>query len=187
VLTSARRGVDDAVSAGVSKPEVLLHLSHGWNYTLQAVFYDALLGTGVFKISDWDASGISLYPYNGDNSTYTNARRSLTTLARKYSKPLHVAETNYPVVCTKNNNTSDRQALGLSPEAQISWIKRVETIVKGLPHGLGRGVWVWEPGFLYEPKLGSSCDDLLLFDVDNSNPAAPVGYSRRSVDMYLEK
>lgn len=32
---AARSGVRDAVAAGVSKPEVMIHIGNGWNLTLQ--------------------------------------------------------------------------------------------------------------------------------------------------------
>jgi arabinogalactan endo-1,4-beta-galactosidase len=32
---AARGGVDDAISAGVPKPQVMIHIDDGWNLTLQ--------------------------------------------------------------------------------------------------------------------------------------------------------
>jgi hypothetical protein len=32
---AARAGIDDAISAGVPKPQVLIHIDDGWNLTLQ--------------------------------------------------------------------------------------------------------------------------------------------------------
>lgn len=186
MLSSARQGVDDAVKLGVKKPEVLLHLSHGWNYTLQSRFYETLTRTGKFSANQWDAFGISFYPYNGNNATWSNLRRSLTTLARQYSKPVHVVETDYPFTCPRLNNTSDRAALGLGGEGQTEFIKRVKNVVRGVPNGLGRGVWYWEPAYVSNIALGSQCDDLVLFSIDNTNSTSPVSYSRSSVDMYLD-
>lgn len=186
LLTSARRGIDDAVSAGVTTPEVMLHTSFGWNYTLQSSFYETLVATGKFKTEDWDSFGISFYPWNGNNATWANLRNTLTTLSRKYQKAVHVAETDYPVLCTKLNNTSDHLKLGLSPQGQTQWVRTVQSILRSVPNGYGRGVWYWEPGWVHGEGLGSQCDDLILFDGGGVNASGPVAYSRSSVDMYLD-
>lgn len=69
LYSSARKGVDDAVASEVSKLEVMLHLAFGWNYTLQALYYDALTGNGIVSADDWDMFGISFYPWDGLNAT----------------------------------------------------------------------------------------------------------------------
>lgn len=59
---AARAGVNDAVWAGVRKPQVMIHIDDGWNKTLQLDWFGALVGTGKVQVSDWDVFGFSFYP-----------------------------------------------------------------------------------------------------------------------------
>lgn len=179
LISSARKGVDDAVQRGVQKPEVMLHLSYGWNETLQTDFYETLTATGKISTKDWDAFGLSAYPYNGTNAKWTTFRDSLTSLARKYRKPIHVAETDYIFYCTTNNATTDYARIGPGEEGQLEWMRRVINLVRNIPYGLGRGVWTWEPAWLTSPALGSQCEDAINFDPE-------TGISRKSVEMFLD-
>lgn len=52
---SARKGVDDAVGKGCSKPLVMIHIDDGWNTTLQLRWFGAMVENGV-KTNDWDVS-----------------------------------------------------------------------------------------------------------------------------------
>ncbi|KAK3681898.1 hypothetical protein LTR37_020767, partial [Vermiconidia calcicola] len=63
IYSAARKGVDDAVAAGVHKPQVMIHIDNGWNMTLQERWFNSFLATGKVKISDWDIFGFSMYPF----------------------------------------------------------------------------------------------------------------------------
>jgi arabinogalactan endo-1,4-beta-galactosidase len=52
---SARAGVDDAVSEGVTKPLVLIHIDDGWNLTLQERWFGAMVENGL-PLTAWDVS-----------------------------------------------------------------------------------------------------------------------------------
>lgn len=91
---SARSGLDDAVNAGATKPQVLSHIDNGWNLTLQQNWFSALTGSGKLSVPDWDVFSVSLDLFYGTNATLANLKRRLNGLAAQYGKPLHVVETD---------------------------------------------------------------------------------------------
>lgn len=52
---AARAGVDDAVFAGVPKPQVMIHIDDGWNITLQQRWFGAMVENGI-PTTAWDVS-----------------------------------------------------------------------------------------------------------------------------------
>lgn len=149
LYAAARKGVNDAVSAGVAKPEVMIHIDNGWNLTLQERWFDALTSTGKVKTADWDIFGFSMYPFYGTEATFDNLRTSLNTMAKKYSKPIHVVETDWPAICTGPDAAPlSEPSIPASPRGQIEWAHQIVDIVKAIPGGLGQGVNYWEPAWL---------------------------------------
>jgi len=186
LYTAARAGVDDAVHAGVSKPQVIIHIDNGWNLTLQERWFGALTANGV-PTSAWDVFGFSFYPFYGTSATFANLRTTLNTLAEQYKKPLQVVETDYPAICNGMYNPipkSSEPEIPYSVDGQIIWVADVINIVKQVPFGLGQGVHYWEPAWLNNTSLGSDCNDAILFQADYSNWPEIIGYSRPSVNMF---
>ncbi|KAL9086626.1 MAG: hypothetical protein Q9165_007069 [Trypethelium subeluteriae] len=182
---ASRMGISDAVAAGVSKPQVMIHIDDGWNLTLQDTWFDALVGTGKVKSSDWDIFGFSFYPFYGTAATLANLQNSLNSLANKWGKPLHVVETDWPEQC----NGTDAPALSepdipVSVQGQIQWVHDIRSVVDQVPNGLGRGVNYWEPAWLNNTGLGSACEDAILFSTDWSQYPKAIAYSRQSVNLY---
>jgi arabinogalactan endo-1,4-beta-galactosidase len=186
LYTAARAGVDDAIYAGVHKPEVMIHIDDGWNLTLQQRWFGALTANGV-PTTAWDIFGFSFYPFYGTAATFDNLRTSLNTLAQEYKKPIQVVETDYPAICNGEFEPippSSEPAITYSIAGQTIWTDDVIKVVQQVPFGLGRGVHYWEPAWLNNTSLGSNCSDAILFTADYSNPAQTVGYSRTSVDLF---
>lgn len=184
---AARAGVDDAVRGGVPKPDVMIHIDDGWNATLQTRWFGALTAAGV-PLDAWDVFGFSFYPFYGTAATFDNLQDSLATVAGKYGKPIHVVETDYPAICNGEYEPipeSSEPQIPYDVAGQITWVRDVVDIVQNVPQGLGRGVWYWEPAWLNNTSLGSSCNDALLFDADFSQWPLTVGYSRASVNCFL--
>lgn len=88
-------------------------------------------------------------------------------MANKYGKPIVVAETDWPVqwcvttialqfVRSSNDkdstNTteypfpSDTKDIPFTVSGQTEWVHDILDIVKAIPHGLGQGLFYWEPG-----------------------------------------
>ncbi|KAK4540453.1 hypothetical protein LTR36_009199 [Oleoguttula mirabilis] len=183
--SAARNGVRDAVAEGVPKPQVMIHIDDGWNLTLQENWFGALTGTGKVSTSDWDIFGFSFYPFYGTAATLANLKTSLNTLAKKYGKPLHVVETDWPDIC----NGTDAPALSepsipISVSGQTEWVHDIVDVVKQVPGGLGQGVNYWEPAWLNNTGLGSACEDTILFSADWSHWPNVTGFSRASTNMF---
>lgn len=183
---AARMGVDDAVATGVEKPAVMIHIDNGWNLTLQQTWFSSITATGIVMTSDWDVFGFSFYPFYGVEATYANLQNSLDTLAMEYRKPIHVVETDWPVICNGSSAPElSEPEIPVSVQGQIEWVNGIANVVRDVPFGLGQGVNYWEPAWLNLTSLGSACEDAILFWTDWSQWPKMLGYSRASVDMYL--
>lgn len=188
LYSAARSGVADAVAAGASKPEVMIHVDNGWNQTLQERWYGALTATGLVEESDWDVFGVSFYPFYGTAATFENLRASLGWMADTYGKPIQVVETDYPAICNGQWNPipdSSEPGIPYSEAGQVEWMADVIELVKEIPDGLGQGVWYWEPAWLNNTSLGSACNDALMFYPDFSAWPLTIGYSRPVVNSFL--
>ncbi|TVY57788.1 putative arabinogalactan endo-beta-1,4-galactanase A [Lachnellula cervina] len=147
---AARAGVDDALHAGVSRPQIMIHIDLGWNIPLQQRWFGAMVANGI-RTTDWDVFGFSFYPFYGTAATFDNLRTTLNTLAWEYKKPIQVVETDYPAICNGEYNPipkSSEPEIPYSVEGQTIWTRDVISIVKQIPLGLGQGVHYWEPAWL---------------------------------------
>ncbi|KAF4551855.1 putative glycosyl hydrolase family 53 protein 3 [Elsinoe fawcettii] len=186
VWAGARRGVDDAVSAGARRPQTMIHVDNGYNKTLQLNWYDALFGTGLVKPSDVDIFGVSFYPFYGLNATLDNLLDTANAVTGKYKKPFHVVETDWPVICEGVDLSEPR--FPVSARGQTEWVQAIIDVLQKVKGGWGQGINFWEPGFVDVTSLGSNCTDALAFNVDWSGwPNTIKAYSRESVDMFANK
>lgn len=88
-----------------------------------------------------------------------------------------VVETNWPAVC---NGVTLSEKFPISAAGQSQWLNEVKNIVNSLPNGRGTGVLYWEPGWIGNANLGSSCSvssrviltRLRITKVDNSGRLA---------------
>ncbi|KAG1696408.1 hypothetical protein DVH05_018540 [Phytophthora capsici] len=178
---AARQGVTDAVAAGTNKPEIMIHVDNGWNYTYVSDFFTGLFANGTVTPDDVDSFGFSFYPFYGVEATIDALNSSLTQVAKDYNKPLYVAETNWPVACDGVALSADYP---VSAEGQVQWVNAIKDVLEGLPNGLGSGIYYWEPAYISVASLGSSCQSALLFDVDWSNWPTTYATALSSVNMF---
>eukprot|EP01112_Ceratiomyxa_fruticulosa_P007937 TRINITY_DN2067_c0_g1_i1.p1 TRINITY_DN2067_c0_g1~~TRINITY_DN2067_c0_g1_i1.p1 ORF type:complete len:351 (-),score=57.77 TRINITY_DN2067_c0_g1_i1:235-1287(-) len=172
ILNATAYAVKDA--SGNNQPKIMIHIDNGWNIDEQTYFYDSVQKTGAFSSSLYDIQGVSYYPFYGTGATLANLKVSLNTMVSKYAKDIVVAETNWPWNCP--GVTLSEKNIPISPAGQITWVDDVITILNALPSGHGKGVYYWEPAWIGNAGLGSSCVSNLLFN--NSGSALP------SVNMY---
>lgn len=140
----------------------MVHLDNGWSWDTQEYFYDTVLASGPFKTTDFDVMGVSYYPFYTSNAYLGSLNYSLSMLSQKYGKQLVVAETNWPAACPSPQYKfpSDTTYIPFSAQGQSTWLKAVAKIVAGVKGGVG--LFYWEPGFLGNAPLGSSCADNLM-------------------------
>ncbi|KAI9661879.1 MAG: hypothetical protein M1821_009118 [Bathelium mastoideum] len=176
---AARAGVSDAVAAGVTKPSVMIHLNNGWDKATLTWWFSSLFATGKVATSDVDVLGFSFYPFYGTEATISNLQASLNSLASTYNKPMYIAETDWPNSCS---GVSLSENYPVSAAGQTEWVQEIITTVQGVKNGAG--VFYWEPGFINDTSLGSSCSSAILFDVNWNDWPKTQATALSSVNMY---
>jgi arabinogalactan endo-1,4-beta-galactosidase len=161
LLHSASAGIKD--SSISPQPAIMIHLDNGWNYGTQEYWYDTVLGEGPFLTSDFNIQGVSYYPFYNSNATLASLQSSLTSIKSKYDKQVMVVETDWPTSCPDPAYAfpSDTTSIPFSPAGQTTWIKDVAGEVSAAG---GDGFFYWEPAWIDNAGLGSSCDDNLQVD-----------------------
>ncbi|KAM3066661.1 hypothetical protein ACMFMG_002373 [Clarireedia jacksonii] len=145
-----------------SGPKIMVHLDNGWNWSQQQYFYQQVLSYKTFVSADYDMMGVSYYPFYSSSATLANLKSTLTNMAATWGKSLVVAETNWPYSCPKPAYAfpSDASSVPFSAAGQTTWIKDVAAVVAGVKGGVG--LFYWEPAWINNAALGSSCADNLL-------------------------
>lgn len=177
----SRKGVTDAVNNGVKKPQIMIHLDNGAKIDIQKQWYKNVINTGYISIDDWDIFGVSFYPFYGTDATIINLERSLKYITSTYNKKVIVSETDWPESCLNVKLSSD-----ILPgiEGQITWVKDIINSLEKLK-GNGYGIFYWEPAFMNNSALGSSCSDNLLFSADWKTWPYVKSTARNSVNLFL--
>ncbi|CAE6443028.1 unnamed protein product [Rhizoctonia solani] len=162
LLHSAAWGVKDSNLS--TKPKIMIHLDNGWDSGTQLWWYQTVLAQGPLLTSDFDMIGVSYYPFYNSQAYLGSLKYSLAQLASTYGKQLVVAETDWPVSCPNPAYTfpSDTSSIPFSAAGQATWLKNVASIVAGTSGGVG--LYYWEPAWIGNAGLGSSCADNLMVD-----------------------
>ncbi|CAG8978312.1 hypothetical protein HYALB_00005898 [Hymenoscyphus albidus] len=168
LLHSASSGVKDSNLS--PKPKIMVHTDNGWNWETQKWFYTLILNQGVFLNTDFDMIGLSYYPFYNANAQLANIKSSMVNIANTFKKQVVIAETNWPVSCSNPLYPfpSDTSSIAKSVDGQTSWMKTVAAAVAAVPSSLGAGIFYWEPGWVGNGGLGSSCADNLMVE-NNGN------------------
>lgn len=143
----------------------MIHLDNGWNWATQKNWYTKVLGSnGGLVPADFDVMGVSYYPFYNSGATLGSLKSSLANMASTWGKEIIVAETDWPVSCPspKYAFPPDAQSVPFSPTGQTTWVKDVANVVSGVNGGTG--LFYWEPSWIGNANLGSSCSDNLMVD-----------------------
>ncbi|KAF2655158.1 glycoside hydrolase family 53 protein [Lophiostoma macrostomum CBS 122681] len=157
LLKSAANGVKESNMS--PKPKIMVHLDNGWKWDTQQWWYDTVLNSGGgFTTSDFDIQGVSYYPFYNSAATLSALSTSLKNMANKYGKEVQVVETNWPTSCPSPAYAfpSDTKSIPFSVDGQATWIKTVASKVSGVG-SKGTGLFYWEPAWIDNAGLGSSC------------------------------
>jgi arabinogalactan endo-1,4-beta-galactosidase len=157
LLKSASKAVKESTLS--SKPKIMIHLDNGWKWDTQQWWYDTVLGSsGGLTSSDYDIQGVSYYPFYNSAASLSALGTSLSNMAKKYGKEIQVVETNWPTYCPNPAYTfpSDTKSVPLSVDGQVTWMKEIAKRVTAVG-SKGTGVFYWEPAWIDNPGLGSSC------------------------------
>ncbi|KAJ5500463.1 Glycoside hydrolase superfamily [Penicillium expansum] len=172
ILHSAAWGVKDSKLA--TTPKILIHLDNGWDWGSQSWFYKQVLASGSALLStDFDYIGVSYYPFFSADATLASLKTSLANLHSTYNKETLVVETNWPVTCPNPATAfpSDLKDIPFSVAGQQTFLNRLGDAVKSVG---GLGIYYWEPAWVDNAGLGSSCDDNLFFSWSNDQARASL-------------
>jgi arabinogalactan endo-1,4-beta-galactosidase len=167
LLKSASQAVK--ASALSPTPKIMIHLDNGWKKDTQTWWYDTVLGSGGgFTSADYDVQGVSYYPFYNSGATLAALGSSLNAMVAKYGKEVMVVETDWPTYCPNPAYAfpSDAKSIPFSVDGQKQWMKAVATKVAAVPNGKGTGVFYWEPAWVGNAGLGSSCGYNLMVASD---------------------
>lgn len=161
LLGTASRAVRE--SALGSEPRIMIHLDNGWDWGTQEWWYDTVLAAGL-DISAFDQMGVSYYPFYGADAYLGSLEYSLESMAAKFGKEIVVAEVNWPRECSNPEYPfpEDLQDIPISTEGQAEFVRRVAGVVEGVQGGVG--LFYWEPAWVDNAGLGSSCEANTMFE-----------------------
>ncbi|MGC3961018.1 MAG: glycosyl hydrolase 53 family protein [Verrucomicrobiota bacterium] len=130
LLTNAIQGVKDA--AGTNAPKFIIHLDRGGDWTATQWYFDNLAAQQV----TFDIIGQSYYPWwHGD---FDALRTCLNNATARYRKPVMVMETAFP-----RANSTNIFGIPATTNGQVQFTIELAKIVKGVPNGLGAGIFWW--------------------------------------------
>ncbi|PBK74379.1 arabinogalactan endo-1,4-beta-galactosidase [Armillaria solidipes] len=164
----------NAVRQASPSTKTVIHLANGWDQASVLSFYENVLDfQGDLELDDIDVMAFSMYPFYDSGATLSALQSSLKKVVSTYGKDVMIVETDWPVQCSGVSLTEN---IAVSVQGQETWMSDLENIMKGLSGGHGIGIFYWEPGWIGNAGLGSSCADNLL--VDSS------GKTRSSIDIF---
>jgi arabinogalactan endo-1,4-beta-galactosidase len=129
---------------------IAIHTDLGGNNAKAQVFYSNLEAQGV----PFNVIALSYYPiYQGSLS---DLRSNVDELATQFGKPIVIAETEYSWTLANGdalgNDTWQTSQLidgyPASPGGQLSMLNDELSILAAVPHGLGAGMFYWEPEWI---------------------------------------
>jgi len=166
LIKAGIRGVR-AGSAPLKPPLTMLHINNAAQKGLATWFFDSL----QFEQQqiDFDLIGLSYYPEAG--MKLADLKQSLDIVARKYHKPIVIAEVGFPFGGVPEADKA-KWEFEPTPEGQKRFLQALIALVRATPEGLGRGVLWWEPTWIPVQGLGHYYGDKMLFDHEgNALPA----------------
>ncbi|KAF7318717.1 Arabinogalactan endo-beta-1,4-galactanase [Mycena chlorophos] len=166
-----------AVRQASPSTRTVIHIANGWDSSDTSYFYGGIFIAGQLSTSDVDIMGFSFYPFYGTSATYTALQSNLQAMVNKFGKDVMVMETDWPEACS-GVALSENIAVGTSGQEQ--WVSGIRSALQAISGGHGIGISYWEPGWIGNAGLGSSCSDNLLVD---STGATRASISLLSADM----
>ncbi|CAG9948186.1 unnamed protein product [Clonostachys rosea f. rosea IK726] len=145
------------------KPKRLLHLTLCCEPSIAEWWYDLVLANGL-SLDDFDVHAHSMYPYWGENASFSNFLDLSARLKSKYgNKEVQVVETGWPLACPNSEYKfpPDQTEIPWSSEGQEIYFQRM---AKTLTAAGATGFNVREPAWVRNYRLGSTCAYAIMFD-----------------------
>jgi arabinogalactan endo-1,4-beta-galactosidase len=169
LLKAGIAGARAGAPAG-QRPRVMVHIDRGGDNAGSRYFFDHLQAHGVA----FDLIGLSYYPWW--HGPLSNLQYNLNDLAKAYHKGICVVETAYPWTFADGDGYPNNVGPGTflytpyraTPKGQLSYLRKLLSVVRSTPGGHGLGLFYWEPAWIpgvgWEPGAGDAWDNLTLFD-----------------------
>jgi arabinogalactan endo-1,4-beta-galactosidase len=133
LMKAAVQGIADA--AGTNMPKIIVHIDRGGSWSTTQWYFDNLNAQGV----PYDIIGESYYPYW--HGSVSNVANCLTNAAKRYAKPVIIAETDFP--WTNSYWTTNIYGIPGTTNGQVQFLTALARIVKNVPGRLGAGIVWW--------------------------------------------
>ncbi len=146
LMNAAIQGIQDATNAtGAKMPKIIVHIDRGGDWATTESFFDNLNAQGV---TNYDIIGESYYPFW--HGPLSNVANCLTNAAKRYAKPVIVAETAFP--WTNSYWTTNIYGIPGTTNGQVQFLVALAQVVKSVPGRLGAGIFWW--GAEYQQAKG---------------------------------
>lgn len=133
LMKAAVQGIQDA--AGTNMPKIIVHLDRGGDWNTTKWFFDNLNAQAV----PFDIIGESFYPWW--HGTLADLDNCLTNAAKRYNKPVIVAETAFP--WTNSYWKTNIAGFSSTVTGQVAYAIALAKVVKNIPNGKGAGIFWW--------------------------------------------
>jgi len=145
LINAGIQGVKDG-RGSAPMPEIMIHIDKGGDKGATQWFFDTLQAHDA-NFNDINVIGQSFY--SQWQGTFDDLTECLDYMAENYSQDIIIAETaEYYTNDTWNSIT------GKTPEGQKAFLKELIQRVQAAPNGKGRGVFYWEPTWVYNSSVG---------------------------------
>jgi arabinogalactan endo-1,4-beta-galactosidase len=139
LINAAVDGID-AGRGSEAMPEIMIHIDRGGDSTKTKWFFDNLIANGA----KFDVIGQSFYPeWQGSLSSL---EATVDYMAENYDKDIVLAE-----IGDYYYSSSDTS---VSPSSQKEFIEDAIKIIQNAPNGRGRGIFYWEPTWVWSNNYG---------------------------------
>ena len=175
LMTAAVQGIQDASTAtGAKMPKIVVHIDRGGDWGTTMSYFDNLNAQGV----PYDIIGESYYPFY--HGPYTNAANCITNAAKRYGKPIFIAETDFPYIFSTN-----LWGIPATTNGQVQFVVTLAQIVRSAPNNLGAGIFWWGAEYQYPNANQAGVGTRSFFGSDaNLLPSADaVGELAAPVDI----
>jgi arabinogalactan endo-1,4-beta-galactosidase len=133
LMKAAIQGIQDA--AGTNMPKIVVHIDRGGDWATTEWFFDNLNQQAV----PFDIIGESYYPFW--HGPLSNVANCLTNAAKRYAKPVIIAETAFP--WTNSHWTTNIYGIPGTTNGQVQFLVALAQVVKSVPDRLGAGIYWW--------------------------------------------
>ena len=163
LMKAAVQGITNA--AGTNMPKIIIHLDRGGDWNTTEWFFDNVTSQGI----PFDIIGESYYPWW--HGTLSDLSHCLTNAAKRYNKPVIVAETAFP--WTNTYWTTNINGYSGTVTGQVAYAIALAQSVKNVPGGKGAGIFWWGTEYQHKSGVNESGFNTASF-FDSSGNLLPV-------------